>query len=116
MMNELISNFKATTDETDSQIKWELLKIQIRELSINFCQIKKRKESKTLEDLQRRLNTFDIALANNPSNIDIQQLRQKTKNELEIFEQHVANSARVRAQVKHIEEGEKKLAQFQSNG
>ena len=109
MMNQTIENYNLNNlHVTDAQMKWELLKLEIKQKSINFGIIRKRQQNKHAESLYAQLDECDKILGHSPENAETIEKRNKIKLELEIIEDERAKRIQNLARVKWIEEGEKK--------
>ena len=106
-MNSLIDEFLQHHINENPVIKWELLKVKIREISIQFSKslaIKKRNRS---IDFYQKLNACESALANDPNNVELQRECNKLKTNIEIMEQDRLKSSQIRIKQKFISEGDK---------
>lgn len=111
-MNAVIDNFLTqNANETPVQ-KWELLKLKLKNESMQYSKslaVKRRNNSIILHN---KLDTCEAALALDPNNKDLQRKCHNLKLEIEVFERNRLKSAQVRARVKWIEEGEKNSKYF----
>ena len=98
--------------ENDLQLQWELLKLEIKKISINYSKIKSVERKNQVIELQNELNMLDIQLSQNPSCHEVQNKREKLKLKLEVIEQHNSRAAQIRSRVKWVEEGEKNTKYF----
>jgi exonuclease III len=103
----LIDNFGMSPD-----IKWELLKLKLKEESIQYSKTIAVKKKNDVISLQNKLNEYDCILAKHPQNKDILRERETMRLKLEIVEREKAQSAQTRARIKWIEEGEKNAKYF----
>ena len=111
-MNDLIDRFLAQHLEDSPVSKWELLKINIKEASLQFSkQLAKHKRSK-LADLYHALNACESSLANDPDNLDLQRESSKLKTAAEILEQDRLKSSQFRSKQVWIEQGDKSSKYF----
>ena len=113
MMNQTIENYhQNNVNRLDKQMKWELLKLEIKQKAINFGKIRKRQQSKQAEKLYAQLDEYDRTLGENPDNEEIIEKRNRIKLEVEIIEDERAKRIQNLARVKWIEQGEKNTAFF----
>lgn len=110
-MNELIDTF-VPDPEDDHQVVWDMLKIKIKEFSLNYSKEKSLLLRNRLAGLRVELNDADVALAKTPDCRDSLARRERVKMELELYQQHEARAAQVRSRVRWIQEGEKNTKYF----
>ncbi len=110
-MKENINSWKEKYKSiTDKNLKWELLKYEIRKLSISFSKQKmreRRNRKETLESDLARLESLEYR-----NNENIYQEIDRRKEELNQIYQEEAEGAIVRSRVQWAEEGEKSTAYF----
>lgn len=109
-INTLIDTFDS--NESDSQTRWELLKIEIREYTIAYCKEKSMEKKNTVALLYNELNDMDALIASSPFCTEMQAKRENIKLQLEILETANARAAQTRARVRWIEQGEKNTKYF----
>ena len=112
MMNEAIDNYVNDNTEENVVLKWELLKLKIKQESIMFSKAKAVKKRNDRIDLHNKLNACDEMLSIDPQNIDLLKQREKLKLQTELYEQEQSKSAQIRSRIKWIEEGEKNTKYF----
>ena len=109
-MNTFIEEFNE--EGLDAQLSWELLKIRIKEFTIDFCKNKNQNKKNKTAKLYNELNNVDMYLSNNPNSVDAQNKREEIKLKLELIEAEKARAAQIRSRIKWIEEGEKSTKYF----
>ena len=112
LMNNFLQKFKEENDNLNSQMKWDMCKIKIRDMCIEYSKSKKTKQKSYIKDLQNELNTIESKLSQDTNNNDLLLRRETIKKELEIFSIQESKSAQIRSRVKFIEEGEKNTKYF----
>ena len=103
----LIEESKVELQDLDPILKWESIKIKVREhiqLFGKYNNFKKREETR---NLRNRLLELERELANNISDTLLQKEVHLVKNKLEILNLEKANAAKLRAKIQWIEDGEK---------
>ena len=112
----LISNLIETStikyaNETNKS-RWELLKLDIKEASLNFAKKKSKQRKERISSLENRLS--HLLTINNDRQID-----ENIKNEITHLETEIqslydikAKGAQIRSKVEYIEEGEKSTKYF----
>lgn len=114
LINTTIDNFSLEFENQDADVKWELLKLRIKETTLNYSRERAVKyRNKTLR-LQAELNDIDILLAKNPDNSDSLKRREQLLINLELLEYNKTKSAQIRSKEKWISEGEKNTKFFLS--
>ena len=111
-INNVITEFLAEHTDTEADLKWELLKIQLKSEAIQYSKriAIDKKNNKIL--LQSEFDQIDKSLARDPHNEDMIRNREAIRVKLEILEREAAKSAQTRARMKWIEEGEKNTKYF----
>ena len=116
-----VTNIKQIIKDTSNQLdyledrglKWEMIKMKIRDFTIP-CTIKiKKANSKIKQDLQKNLDYLHEKIQGDDSELFIEQYYD-IKNELEQMEKHEAHGIMLRSKVRWIEEGEKNTNYFLS--
>ena len=97
---------------TCKELTWELLKIQIKEETMNYSKNRAMIKKNELLRLQAKLDSIDKFLANNPDSPTIISEKQRILVNLEILEYQKTKSAHTRSKVKWIQEGEKNTKFF----
>ena len=114
LINTVIENFELEyqNKHVDGDIQWELLKIRIKEATLNYSRARAvRVRNKRLR-LQEKLNRTDTLLANNSDDNDLIKDRERTKINLELLEDEKTRSIQIRSKEKWILEGEKNTKFF----
>ena len=108
-MNGFLNNLpNEIENEMNPHIKWELIKIHIRDLSINFCKQKGksiRDKILTIEKEIEEIESGDYAL------IDIKKKRE-LESELDELYTYKAKGAQIRSRATWIDKGEKNTSYF----
>ena len=108
-MNVFLNNLpNEIENEINPHIKWELIKIHIRDLSINFCKQKGksiRDKILTIEKEIEEIESGDYAL------IDIKKKRE-LESELDELYTYKAKGAQIRSRATWIDKGEKNTSYF----
>lgn len=99
-MNSAIEEFMREQEQTDVQLKWELLKRQIRDESIEYSKSKAMKRKNDKLSLYTDINDCDLKLSHEPLNELLQKRRHKIRLQLEIHEQIRTKSAMIRSRIK----------------
>ena len=114
IINELIEDFEKDNrySNLDGDIRWDLLKLKIKDETINYSKARAvRKRNDTIQ-LQLKLDSIDELLAQYPDKTSFIQAKQQTSIELELLEQEKTRSAQIRAREKWREEGDKNTKFF----
>ena len=110
-MNNMLDDFKNEYGY-NNQTQWELIKLKIKQLSLEYSKLKNLEKKNTAKRLQTELNDVDKLLSERPTCKETQTKREKIRMELEILEQHKARAAQVRARAHWVEKGEKNTKYF----
>ena len=97
----------------DKGLKWEMIKMKIRDFTIPFTVKIKKKNNKIKQDLQRNLDLLHQKIDTDSSESIINEYY-SAKHELEQIEKHEACGIMIRSKAKWIEEGEKNTKYFLS--
>ena len=113
-MNQLILLFNNdhSYSEYDYQMRWELLKLQIKNFTVDYCKRKSVQTRHNMTNMYNNLNDLDNALGRNPSCPVTLAKRDAVKLKIEVAEQHLARAAQIRAKVQWVEKGEKNNKYF----
>ena len=98
MINELNTN-----TFLDNQLKWELLKYEIRRFTVSYCKQRNRKDAAKRKYLESKLKNLE----NVPDNYDNLESYHNIKNKIEEIYEKKAEGARIRSKCLCYEEGEK---------
>ena len=112
MINSLIDEYNTEHSHEIDQNKWDMLKIEIKEISIAFSKEKQRNKRNNMTHIQNKLDLLDKQISKNPEDQVAIKTRESLKKELEIFNTHIARGAHIRARTKFIADGEKNTAYF----
>ena len=111
-MNETIDTFLMRNQDENPDSKLELLKMVIREESIQYSKQAALKKRNVLATLFKDLNNVESALSKDPDNIYLQHENERLKLEIEIIEQERINSSKFRAKQLYIDHGDKPSKYF----
>ena len=87
----------------NTQLKWELLKYEIRKLSIDYTNRKAKEKRKQQVYLESELKKLE----NNLENSNNLRKYERLKNDLELTYDHAAEEVRLRSKCDWYEQGEK---------
>ena len=111
-MNQLIENIKqqhmSESEQTD-QIKWELLKYEIRKFAIIFSRKISQNTKRNQSELEKKLK--ELLESNLNSEAKFNEYT-KRKNYLELIYERIAEGAKFRSTCQWYEEGEKSTKFF----
>ena len=109
-MNTYLRQYQS--EHEDPQIDLEVLKIRIKELTMEYSKSKAcRKRNETLL-LYNKLNDIDKILSVQPQCIESLRIRDQIKLKLEVIEKEKHRAAQVRSRAKWVEEGERSNKYF----
>ena len=111
-MNTIIDTFLSENNNVNAIDKLELLKITIREESIQFSKTLAAQRRNQAIDMYNKLNKCESALAKDPNNIGLLAECNKLKSNIEIREQTDLKGAQLRSKQKYISEGDKNTKFF----
>ena len=103
-MNNLLEEYQ--DEHEDPQIIFELLKIKIKEFTINYSKIKSQKNKNDNLELLIKLNDLDKYLSEHPNCPETRKNRDRIKTKLEVMETDKARAAQVRSRAVWAELGE----------
>ena len=112
--NTIIADFISENSETRADLKWELLKLKIKEEAIQHSKALAVRKRNDAPFIQSELNRLDSELAKYPQDKQLQKQRETICMKLEILERDKAQSAQTRARIKWIDEGERNTKYFLS--
>ena len=113
-IKKCITNSKANYAHLgDKGLLWEMVKMEIRILAINFASQKKKERDKLYYQLTKELEKLQVNMDNNPEDNIVQQFSM-VKEQIEQIENHKLQGIITRAKARWIEEGEKNTAYFLS--
>ena len=88
-------------------IQWEMIKINVKEMTQVYSKAKKRKMIDKEQQLRNQLQELEEQLILDPNKEDLIRKIGNAKAELEILEVAAARGAQIRSRIQDIEEGEK---------
>ena len=111
-MNGFIDTCLVNLVNENPQQKWELLKLKIKEETMQYSKYRSMKTKNNNLQKIHQLNNIEAQLSQDPNSNELQRKRDNLKLEQEIYEQERFKSAQTRARVKWIQEGEKNTKYF----
>ena len=113
-INTLIESFTLNGEYEDmpNDTKWELLKLLIKEETIQYSKQRAVKNKNVLIQLQADLDCCESLLAKDPRNRDALYKRENILLQIDLFEQERTKSAQTRARMRWVEEGDKNTKFF----
>ena len=99
----------------DKRLRWEMIKMEIRSITISFAARKAKEFHKQESDLQKRLDEIDKSISNTCDNQNIEdKLKEfdRLKNELNRLHEIKGKGAIFRSKVRWVEYGEKPTKYF----
>ena len=110
-MKQLIENIKqqqlSESEQTD-QIKWELLKYEIRKFAITYSKKISQNTRRSQCELEKKLKEFESNLNSEASFNEYT----KCKKDLELIYERIAEGVKIRSKCQWYEEGEKSTKIF----
>ena len=103
------------TNIVDKRLRWELIKMEIRRITISFAARKAKEFRKQESDLQKRLDVIDKSISNSCDNQNIEdKLKEfdKLKNEFNRLYEIKGKGAIFRSKARWVEYGEKPTKYF----
>ena len=109
LINSTIDNFIESEQNSNisNDLKWELLKLDIKETTINYSKKRAITKKNNLLKWTNDLNDLEAILAREPNNNQLIQERARLLFNIEILDQEKTRSAYIRSKEKWIEEGDK---------
>ena len=109
MINSFLTNLPDEINlEENSKTKWELIKLKIKNLSINYCKEKSKTTKQKIASIENELEQIE-----NQHHLKINMIYKKElENELDKLYENKAKGAQVRSRAKWLDEGEKKFIVF----
>ena len=110
---ELIRNKIIEHQIEDLGLKWDMIKMEIRNFTVPYCSNRKKERLKQEKELNKRYNEL-YATINTNATIPASLLEEfnRIKHELEMLEKEHSRGIIVRSKIQHIEEGEKCTSYF----
>ena len=112
IIHRVILNTVEEYSSLDPHSVWEMIKVNIREVSKKYSQSKSREKKDRSEELQKQLKELEEHVALHPMDVDKWNQISTLKSELEIIEIEKAKGAQLRSRIRYIEEGEKNTKFF----
>ena len=104
-----------TLEYQDVKQRWEMIKMKVRSVSIQFCAREAKSQRNQLAALEKKLILLETKLAKNESLFnDYNQQIALVKSDIEQIYMHRANGAKLRCQANWIEGDEKCIKYFTS--
>ena len=113
----IVKEIDGTLEEyrnVNPHLRWEMVKVNVKEMSQIYCKMKKRENIEGEAEIRRKLQILEEQVISTPNNEDLIKNIAKLKSELEIFEMSAAKGAKIRSNIQEIEEGEKNTKFFLS--
>ncbi|GFS04538.1 reverse transcriptase [Elysia marginata] len=107
MINKYLDEADRKFQDLDLHLKWEMLKIEIAEISQEFSKAKNPQRKIETDVKQQQLNELEQFFSKDPNNQEHIDRINKLKHELEIRCMEGTKGAQLRAGIKWIEEGER---------
>ncbi|GFS08274.1 reverse transcriptase [Elysia marginata] len=107
MINKYLDEADRKFQDLDPHVKWEMLKIEIAEISQEFSKGKNPQRIIETDVKQQQLNELEQSFSKDPKNQEHIDRINKLKHELEIRCMEETKGAQLRAGIKWIEEGER---------
>lgn len=111
-INQLIDMFKLETTEENAEVRWELLKMKIKNETVQFSKTLAVKRRNNIIEVQNDLNMCESSLAIAPTDVKLIQQREALKFQLDLYEQDKLKSAQIRSKERWIQEGDKNTKYF----
>lgn len=102
-----IKRIEEDLSNEDAQLRWEMIKLEIKTTSKEYSRFKKMKTDKDHESYAQELKCIEEQYKLNPNDEKTLETMTNIKKKLEIKKIADTNAARIRAGIKWIEEGEK---------
>ena len=99
---------------SDPHLLWEMIKINVKELTQIYCKAKRKKLADRNELLRNQLQLLEDQLVKEPNKEEVMREIGTVKGELEVLEIAAARGAQIRARMEDIEDGEKCNSYFLS--
>ena len=109
---EKIIIFLETYKNMEPQMKFELLKVEIKNFSISYSTQKSKMNKDRQGDLEANIENITKELIKDPKSEDLNTKLLKAKQELELIHIHKAKGAQTRSRTQWVEEGEKNTKFF----
>ena len=111
-INNSIDAFLLLNSNKDPCLKWELLKNEIKDKTIQFCNLKNQNRFSEKKELLNEINIVNQLLTSNPKDLHLQENLKILQQKMEILTMHESRGAQVRSKIKFIEDGERNTNYF----
>ncbi len=98
-------------EELEPQIKWEMVKLTCRSKTMEYSGAKRRRDNKTINDLERKIQDYESKLNIDNSEETNQQLKMY-KFQLESIHERKAKGCMIRSRARWIDQSEKSTKYF----
>ena len=96
----------------DKQVLWEIIKIRVKEFSIKYCTLHKRKMSDLLRNLELNLKYIKETISQGKQDPKILEQKFAIEKEIESILTYQAKGAQIRSRAKWVDEGERSSSYF----
>ena len=107
LINSLLQKSEDKFKDLDAHLKWEMIKVEIRELSQQYSRFRNSRIKNEKLNKLSELNELEEAVVNDPFNPILTNALFRLKKEAEISLINETRAAQIRCGVKWVEEGEK---------
>ena len=114
LINNEIINTMEEYRNVNPHLLWEMIKINVKELTQIYCKAKRKKLADRNELLRNQLQLLEDQLVKEPNKEEVMREIGTVKGELEVLEIAAARGAQIRARMEDIEDGEKCNSYFLS--
>ena len=99
-------------DKVGKSFIWELIKIRVKEITTQYCNLRQFRLSKEIRQLESTIHELDKKIQSNIEHEALITERNYAKDKLDILYEDKAIGAQIRSKVKYIEEGERSTSYF----
>ena len=111
VVGEIIT-FLENNNGRDPEIKFELLKVEIKNYTIKYSTQKNKSRKNKESELGSEIEKISNDLIKQPQSEELNRKLVKTKQELSIIQTHTARGAQIRSRIQWTQEGEKNTKYF----
>jgi len=112
-IRDIIATTSMEYADMDKILVWELIKVRIREYSIQYCTLRNRSNNQLLKGLEYTINKIKQYMHQTDANKDILKGQKEVlEREMSFYLANKAKGAQIRSKAQWIEEGEKSTAYF----